>query len=107
MKKCPKCGRLLDDSNFYIQKTERKYGKLTSWCKQCSAEQAKQRYENNKDKCREEHRKWVENNKDKVAFNKAKSSYGITKEQYNSLKKIYRTVTISNSTIIKSIIIEI
>lgn len=85
LKKCPRCGKLLEDSEFYVQKSGRHKGKLTSWCKKCCSKQSAERYKNNIEKCREEHRNWVNKNKDKVAFTKAKSAYGITKEEYDSL----------------------
>lgn len=87
LKKCPRCGKLLEDSEFYIQKSDRHKGKLTSWCKKCCSKQSAERYKNNIEKCREEHRNWVNKNKDKVAFTKAKSAYGITKEEYDSLTR--------------------
>lgn len=85
MKKCPRCGKLLEDSEFYVQKSGRHKGKLTSWCKKCCSKHGAERYKNNIEKCREEHRNWANKNKDKVAFTKAKSAYGITKEEYDSL----------------------
>lgn len=87
LKKCPRCGKLLEDSEFYVQKSGRHKGKLTSWCKKCCSKQSAERYKNNIEKCREEHRNWVNKNKDKVAFTKAKSAYGITKEEYDSLTR--------------------
>lgn len=85
LKKCPRCGKLLENSEFYVQKSGRHKGKLTSWCKKCCSKQSAERYKNNIEKCREEHRNWANKNKDKVAFTKAKSAYGITKEEYDSL----------------------
>ena len=85
MKKCPKCGNLLEDSNFYIQKSGRHKGKLSSWCKSCCSKKSSERYKNNKEECNRAHREWVQKNKDKVAFTKAKSAYGISKEEYDSL----------------------
>ena len=84
MKKCSRCGKLLEDSEFYVQKSGRYKGKLTSWCKKCCSKHSAERYKNNIEKCREEHRNWANKNKDKVAFTKAKSAYGITKEEYDS-----------------------
>lgn len=85
LKKCPRCGKLLENSEFYVQKSGRHKGKLTSWCKKCCSKQSAERYKNNIEKCREEHINWANKNKDKVAFTKAKSAYGITKEEYDSL----------------------
>lgn len=85
LKKCPRCGKLLENSEFYVQKSGRHKGKLTSWCKKCCSKQSAERYKNNIEKCREEHRNWANKNKDKVAFTKAKNAYGITKEEYDSL----------------------
>lgn len=88
MKKCPKCGEVKEDSCFYIQKSGRHAGKLTSWCKQCCSRQSSEYSRNNKKKVLEEHKKWVNKNKDKVAFAKAKSAYGITEQEYKNLKRI-------------------
>ena len=88
MKKCPKCQELKEDDCFYVQKSAKKYGQLSSWCKECCSKQSGKRYKENPEKCKNEHREWVSRNKEKVAFTKAKSSYGITKEQYDSLKRV-------------------
>jgi hypothetical protein len=88
MKTCPKCGKVKDINEFYVEKSGKNKGLPTSWCKDCSAENSKQYYLRNKEKAKESHRKWVNENKEKVAFTKAKSAYGITKEEYDSLKKV-------------------
>lgn len=88
MKKCSRCGILKDDSCFYVQKSGRHAGKLTSWCKACCSKQTSEYYKNNKKKCNQIHRKWVKENKERVAFIKAKSSYGITEGEYKNLKKV-------------------
>lgn len=88
MKRCSKCKIVKDDSEFYVQKSGRHKGSLTSWCKDCCSRKSKERYLNNPEKCREEHLEWVRNNKDKVAFTKAKSAYGISKEEWDSLKRV-------------------
>lgn len=88
MKVCPKCLIQKPDNEFYIQKSGRHKGKLSSWCKACCSEKSAKRYRENKEKCKEEHRKWVSKNKEKVAFSKAKSSYGISREEYDSLKRV-------------------
>ena len=96
LKKCPRCGKLLEDSEFYVQKSGRHKGKLTSWCKKYCSKQSAERYKNNIEKCREEHRNWVNKNKDKVAFTKAKSAYGITKEEYDQWRYKYPELDTSN-----------
>ena len=88
MKKCPKCQEIKEHECFYIQKSGRYKDKLSCWCKNCCKKQASNRWKNDKEKCLEEHRKWVNNNKERVAFHKAKSTYGITEEEYKSLKRV-------------------
>ena len=85
MKKCPKCGEPKEDNCFYVQKSAKKKGQLSSWCKECCNKKSAQRYKDNPEKCREEHKKWVSQNRDKVAFSKAKSQYGISKEEYDKM----------------------
>jgi Recombination endonuclease VII. len=87
-KVCPKCGEAKDASHFYIQKSGRRAGQLTCWCKSCCSKQSAKRYKDFPDKCKEEHAKWVANNKEKVAFTKAKSAYGITREEYDNLLNV-------------------
>jgi hypothetical protein len=91
MKRCSKCKIEKILSDFYIEKGGKAEGKPTAWCKQCCAEQSKKYYANNKVKSKQAHKEWVENNKERVAFTKAKSSYGISEELY---KKIKRTCAI-------------
>ncbi len=88
MKKCPNCKKIKDDSEFYIQKSGRHKGKLTSWCKECCHEKSSQYYKKNHEKCNKAHRDWVQKNKGKVAFTKAKSAYGISEMEYKNLKEI-------------------
>lgn len=82
MKICPKCNETKPLSEFYGKK------KPSGWCKKCDRERSKAYYAANKEKAKEAHKKWVSNNKDKVAFTKAKSAYGISKEEYESLEKV-------------------
>ena len=88
MKKCPKCGIIKEDSEFYVEKSGRRKGKLTSWCKSCCSERTKERRRKNPEKVNAEHLEWARKNKEKVAFTKAKSAYGITKEEYDNLKRV-------------------
>lgn len=88
MKRCPKCDIVKDDNEFYIQKSGRHKGKLCSWCKTCCSEKSAQRYRNNPEKVKEEHKRWVNANKEKVALTKIKSKYGITKEQYDNFSRV-------------------
>jgi len=88
MKKCPKCETFKEESEFYIEKKGKNKGEPTSWCKECSKNQSKSYYQNNKEKAKESQKTWVGKNKDKVAFIKAKSNYGISKEEYDSLNKV-------------------
>ncbi|MBK5239799.1 endonuclease domain-containing protein [Clostridium sp.] len=88
MKTCSKCKETKEDDCFYVEKKGRNKGKLTSWCKECCRKSSSNRWKNEKEKCTEEHRTWVNNNKERVAFTKAKSSYGITKEEYENLKRV-------------------
>lgn len=88
MKKCSKCGQVKEDEDFYVQKTGRRKGHLTSWCKSCCQERSRNRWATQHDKCVEEHRSWVARNKDKVAFSKVRSAYGITKEQYETMPRV-------------------
>jgi hypothetical protein len=88
MKECSKCHEIKESSEFYTEKGGKRKGYLTSWCKKCSAKRSKEYYSKNKEKAKAAHKKWANENKDKVAFTKAKSAYGISKEEYDSLKKV-------------------
>lgn len=68
MKKCPKCGLVKEDSDFYVQKSGRHNGKLTSWCKACCSKRTKERRINNPEKVNAEHLEWVR----KSCFHKSK-----------------------------------
>lgn len=87
MKKCSKCKVIKPISAFYIEKKGKRIGLPTSQCKSCCTIQSSMYYSNNTEKAKLAHSKWVNNNKERVAFTKAKSSYGITKEQWDNLPK--------------------
>lgn len=84
MKLCHKCGRLLDESNFYKHKTR---GYQTQ-CKDCQRKGGQSYYERNKTHTKErharnykanqevyyaKHREWILNNPDKAAEYRARS----------------------------------
>lgn len=87
MKKCSKCKFIKPFSDFYVEKKGKRKGMPTSQCRECCTSQSAKYYATNKDKARKAHAKWVSENKDRVAFTKAKSAYGITKDQYDNLPK--------------------
>lgn len=87
MKKCSKCKIIKPVSDFYIEKKGKRTGMPTSQCKECCTAQSTRYYSNNTEKAKLAHSNWVKNNKEKVAFTKAKSAYGITKEQWINLPK--------------------
>jgi hypothetical protein len=87
-KKCSRCNQIKNASEFYAEKSGKYKGKLTACCKQCTAEKSYMYYHANKEKAKISHRNWVLKNKDKVAFTKAKSSYGIQKDEYDSLIRV-------------------
>ena len=88
MKKCGKCGQVKNDNEFYTQKSKGARGKLSTYCKECNGKKSSEYYKKNKEKCRVSHKEWVERNKEKVAFTKAESAYGITREQYDSMPNV-------------------
>ena len=59
--------------------------KRSGWCKVCSRARSAAYYAANREKQYEAHRLWVARNPEKVARHKAKSAYGVTDEQYDSL----------------------
>ena len=87
-KVCSKCRTEKSLDEFYTEKTKRKEGRPTSRCKVCLAEQSKAYYHANKEKQKELHKAWVKNNKDRVKYHKIKQEYGLSREEYDALKKI-------------------
>lgn len=82
MKTCPNCKNSFPKTDYPGKK------KKSGWCKKCCAQRSKEYYAKNKEKCKAMHKKWAIENKEKVAFHKAKSAYGISLIEYNSLKRI-------------------
>lgn len=82
MKTCPRCKKEYDASEFPGKK------KRSGWCRTCCAERSRAYYQNNKEKAKLAHKKWVLEHRDRVAFLKAKSSYGITEAEFNNLKRV-------------------
>lgn len=63
---------------------------MSSWCKGCCQAQSTIYYANNKEKAKLAHKNWAVKNKEQIKIHKIKSSYGITKEQYEAMiKKCY------------------
>lgn len=81
MFKCPKCTKVKPREDYYGD------DKRSSWCKACSRARSAAYYAANKDRQKEKHRKWVLANKDRVAAHKAKSSYGLSSENYELLMR--------------------
>ena len=79
MKYCPKCETEKPLNEFYG-----KPGKPTGWCKDCSKQRSKDYYAANTEKQKVAHRDWVARNRETVAFHKARSAYGITREQFDT-----------------------
>lgn len=88
MKTCPKCREEKSLTAFYIQKSGRRAGQPTSWCKTCSAAQSKAYYAANTEKAKAAHRAWVESNRDRVRKHKVKAAYGLEGHEYDALPKV-------------------
>ncbi len=88
MKQCATCDQEKPLSDFYTQKSGKHNGKPTSECKECCRIRSKAYYAANKERSRMAHLQWADNNRDRVAFHKAKSAYGISQEQYDTLPQI-------------------
>lgn len=82
---CTNCKISKPISEFYKQKI----GKdgLRSECKLCHKSKNKEYHSLNKDKYRENSRKWSSNNKDAVRFYFIKRTYDITKERWLEMLK--------------------
>ena len=81
---CAGCKILKDESEFYSCKS--RLG-ITSYCKQCNRERSKGYYEKNKDKCKANHRLWVQRNQERVRLHKIKAAYGLSVEEYEAMPK--------------------
>lgn len=88
MKRCPKCETERPLTEFYVQKSGRRAGKPTSWCKVCAAVKSKAYYAVNADKAKAAHKRWVEKNRDRVKKHKIKSAFGLEPHEYDAMPKV-------------------
>jgi len=86
-KKCPKCNIVKLISLFNTERSGRKLGKATSWCKECSSKASKNYYDLNKEKAKLVHKIWVNKNKEKIKIYKILNKFKISSDFYNSLIK--------------------
>lgn len=80
MKRCPRCLKTKSHDQFYSSK-----GKLAGWCKACDRERSAAYYAANREKQKAAHRVWVQANRQRVAAHRVKSTYGISREEYERL----------------------
>lgn len=83
---CGLCKKIKNPDEFYSDR--KKINGLTTYCKECIKEKSKGSYARNPERCKEAMKKWRKNNPEKDAFIKAKHTFGITREQYDSLKRV-------------------
>lgn len=77
------CKKLKTADDFYKDNKG-----LHTYCKECCKIRAKGRYRLNAEKCKSDMKKWRKNNVEINKAIKAKSSFGISREDYFKLKKI-------------------
>ena len=65
MKHCPRCGRDIDESEFYKTKSGKYKGRLSAYCKDCSREIDRERHRKNPERNREAVYKWRRENPEK------------------------------------------
>ena len=85
MKKCTKCGILMDESDFHKNRNE-KDGR-NHWCKHCCINYHAEKKKKYPTKLRERNRKHYQANKDRARDRRYLRVYGLTPEQYDEILK--------------------
>lgn len=88
MKMCPDCLTEKPLTDFYTQKSGRRRGHPTTYCKACTRQRAKVKYAADPERSRLAHREWVKRNRETVKLHKIKSAYGLTPEEYAALPQV-------------------
>ena len=89
--RCPKCGEMKPREDYYGVR------KRAGWYKVCSRAKSAAYYAANKERQKAKHREWVAANKERVAAHKAKSTYGISLDEYEQLMHEGRCAICSNT----------
>jgi hypothetical protein len=81
-KRCPRCGETKSAEDFYVKKD----GKLQSYCRPCNKAAATEWNKNNRGRRREYMRGWTKRNPERVRTSKLKTTYGLSAQDYRSLR---------------------
>jgi len=87
-KRCGHCGKNLSFDKFYVRKST---NSLHTYCKVCSYERYRHRYEKyrakpeNRERARRRTKAWTKANPDRVRSRHLRRKYGITQERYDEL----------------------
>lgn len=91
VKICSKCKEEKSFSCFYKSKKGCKHG-LSSYCKECYKILRHTRWKRDKEKVKQQYKKWEQNNPDKRKNIQLRNNHGLTLDDYNAMLKNQRGV---------------